>query len=78
MDEHGEWLLNLFNERERAEIRFSILYAQRFHHGTDGHNAKMIIAKLAELLDFHWDTNSDAFREATPLFAQEPQDAPKP
>jgi hypothetical protein len=77
MDEHGEWLLNLFNERERAEIRFDCLYAERFHHGTDGHNAKMIIAKLAALLDFHFDANSEAFREPSPLF--EAQDAkPKP
>lgn len=40
-----------FDERARKEITFSRLYAADFHHGTEGHNAKLIIAKMAELLD---------------------------
>lgn len=40
-----------FTERELKEIEFSVLYARDFAHGTDGHNAKIVIAKMAELLD---------------------------
>jgi len=40
-----------FDERQLKEIEFCVLYASDFSHGTDGHNAKMIIAKMAELLD---------------------------
>lgn len=42
---------DLFDERQKKEIAFSILYAHDFAHGTDGHNAKMIIAKLVHLLN---------------------------
>jgi hypothetical protein len=57
MDEEGmgptsTWLA-LFDERQRKEIAFDRLYAAQFGHGTDGHNAKMIIAKMADLLDKH-------------------------
>ena len=40
-----------FDERQRKEIELSRLYARDFHHGTDGHNAKMIIAEMAAKLD---------------------------
>ena len=40
-----------FTERELKEIAFCILYHREFGHGTDGHNAKIIIAKLAAILD---------------------------
>ena len=39
------------DERQQKEVAFSRLYAKDFGHGTDGHNAKVIIAKLADLLD---------------------------
>lgn len=42
---------NNFDDRQKAEIEFSKLYESRFNHGTDGHNAKLIIAKMALLLD---------------------------
>lgn len=42
---------NLFDERQQKEIKFSYIYSEQFGHGTDGHNAKMIIAKMASLLD---------------------------
>jgi len=41
----------LFDERQLKEIAFSRHYAKNYAHGTDGHNAKIIIAKLADLLD---------------------------
>lgn len=42
--------LERFDERQKAEISFSILYAEQFAHGTDGHNAKLIIAQMAGML----------------------------
>lgn len=44
------WLY-AFSEREQNEINFAKLYARDFKHGTDGHNAKVIIAAMAHLLD---------------------------
>jgi hypothetical protein len=42
--------LKLFDERQQKEIEFSQFYAQQFGHGTDGHNSKLIVARMAELL----------------------------
>lgn len=44
------WLQRLDN-RQQEQIRFSRVYANNFHHGADGHNSMMIIAKLADMLD---------------------------
>lgn len=44
------WLKH-FDERQQKEIRFSQKYAKHFNHGTDGHHAKLIVAKMAELLN---------------------------
>lgn len=44
------WKL-FFDERQMKEIRFDRIYAADFSHGTDGHNARLIIAKMADLLD---------------------------
>lgn len=53
-----------FNERQVAEINFSKDYAKNWNHGTDGHNAKLIIAKMATLLDQieAW-ANDELYRE---------------
>lgn len=40
-----------FDDRQMQEIKLSCLYARDFHHGTDGHSAKMIIAKFVEILE---------------------------
>lgn len=40
-----------FTERELKEIEFCRLYALNFNHGTDGHNIKMIVSKMVQLLD---------------------------
>ncbi len=48
--EDGSWQL-FFDERQCKEIRFDRLYANEYSHGTDGHNARLIIAKMADLLD---------------------------
>jgi hypothetical protein len=45
-----DWL-GAFTEREKSEIRLAVLYAQDFNHGTDGHNAKIIIAKMVKILE---------------------------
>lgn len=43
--------IDKFDERQQKEIESCQLYAKDFSHGTDGHNAKLIIAKMASLLD---------------------------
>lgn len=43
--------MNNFDERQQKEIEFCRLYAQDFGHGTEGHNAKLIIARMADLLN---------------------------
>lgn len=40
-----------FDDRQMQEIKFSCLYARDFYHGTDGHNAKLIISKFVEILE---------------------------
>jgi hypothetical protein len=40
-----------FSDRQVKEIKFSQFYASEFDHGTDGHNSKVIIARLASLLN---------------------------
>lgn len=40
-----------FDERQLREIEFCTVYKNNFGHGTDGHNGRVIIAKMAELLD---------------------------
>jgi len=40
-----------FDERQRKEIAYCIVYKNDFGHGTDGHNIRLIVAKMAELLD---------------------------
>lgn len=44
-----EWI-DIFTDRQKKEIQFSILYEDQYGHGTDGHNSKVIIAKMAKLL----------------------------
>lgn len=41
----------LVDERQRKEISLAEVYATDFNHGTTGHNAYILIARLAELLD---------------------------
>jgi hypothetical protein len=40
-----------FDERQLKEIEFCRIYAKEFSHGTDGHNAKLIIARFAKMMD---------------------------
>ena len=41
-----------FDNRQLKEIAYCQVYATKdFRHGTDGHNTKLIIAKLIELLE---------------------------
>lgn len=56
------------DERQLKEIAFCRVYKDGFAHGTDGHNIRLIVAKLAELLDMGvippkqeaWDLNRPA------------------
>ena len=49
-DGHVNWV-SFFDERQMREIRFDELYARDFSHGTDGHNARLIIAQMAQMLE---------------------------
>lgn len=40
-----------FTERELKEIEFCWLYLRDYHHGTNGHNERVIIAKFAALME---------------------------
>lgn len=60
------WQTALLTERERNEVEFNSLYAKKFAHGTDGHNARLIIAKLSGFLDYiEWLTEQDDDRLAS-------------
>jgi hypothetical protein len=50
MEREYEWQ-KLLDQRQRDEIMFARLYTENFHHGTDGHNRLMLIAKMADMLD---------------------------
>ena len=50
MDYNEQWFMDL-DERQQKEIKFARVYANHYAHGTTGHNAYMLIAKLAQLLD---------------------------
>lgn len=41
-----DWMNVELTERERKEIEFCQVYATQFQHGTDGHNIRMLVAKL--------------------------------
>jgi exodeoxyribonuclease X-like protein len=41
----------LLDERQQKEVSFSELYATEYKHGTANHNAYLLIARLAQLLD---------------------------
>lgn len=41
----------LFSERQLKEIDFCRVYSKDFNHGTDGHNIRLVVAQMAELLD---------------------------
>lgn len=45
------WMEANFSERQMKEIEFCSTYASDFGHGTDGHNSKIILARLASLLN---------------------------
>lgn len=45
------WRELFLDDRQRNEVEFCEIYAEKFNHGTDGHHKTTIIAKLAVLLD---------------------------
>lgn len=56
-----DWKSN-FDERELKEIEFCLLYKQQFSHGTNGHNIRIIVAKMVSIL-----------ANAEPVINQEPE-----
>lgn len=52
MNEFSEWMMKNFDERQRKQILWARLYDQdMFRHGDNGHNDKIIIAKMSHLID---------------------------
>lgn len=49
-DGHVNWR-DLLDERQQKQVEWSQLYAKDYHHGDEGHNSKLIIAKMADMLD---------------------------
>lgn len=47
---HVDWR-KFLDERQLKEIAFDVIYAEQFSHGTEGHNARLVIARMTELLD---------------------------
>jgi hypothetical protein len=45
-----DWKSN-FDERELKEIEFCLLYKKQFGHGTAAHNLRIIVAKMASILN---------------------------
>lgn len=46
-----DWM-HLFDERQRKQILWARAYdTDEFRHGDNGHNDKLIIAKMARLID---------------------------
>jgi hypothetical protein len=45
-----DWLRDRFDERSFTQIVFSVFYAESFHHGADGHNSMLIIARLIGII----------------------------
>jgi len=50
-----DWWDAHLDERELKETELAMLYAVEFHHGTDGHNRLMLIAKLTSLVNVYED-----------------------
>lgn len=50
MDEKKDWKAYL-TDRQLKEVELARVYARDFAHGTTGHNALLIIAMLADMLD---------------------------
>ncbi len=40
-----------FNGRELLEIKFDRLYADEYAHGTEGHQMRLLIAKLSRVIE---------------------------
>lgn len=51
---------NVLDKREKSEVDFNRVYASQYAHGTDGHNIRLLVAKLARMLDFvDWVVHED-------------------
>ncbi len=55
MDENDHNWRDFFDDRQNMEMLFAQEYAERFMHGTDGHNRIALINRLRLLIDDIWD-----------------------
>ena len=52
MNEYSEWMMKHFDDRQRKQILWAQMYDQdAFRHGDNGHNDKLIIAKMSKIID---------------------------
>lgn len=51
------------NERQLKEIFLNLFYAKYLAHGTDGHNARLIMAELARAGGYSLDTDCLTMRK---------------
>ncbi len=42
---------NYFNDRQINEIEFNRVYDEKFGHGTSGHNERLLIARMATIIE---------------------------
>lgn len=51
MTVNGKGWKSNFDIRELKEIQFCRVYKKQFAHGSMGHNIRIIVAKMADILD---------------------------
>jgi len=60
-------ILDLLSEREWMEVEYCRVYAEEYRHGTDGHLIRILVAKLADLLEQYYPDEDDEGLEISSL-----------
>jgi hypothetical protein len=69
---------NEYDVRERKEIEFCTLYAEKFNHNTEDHLSRLVVAKMAQRLDGYerlWLEFMSLLREVLPALSEADRDA---
>ncbi len=64
MGDGPSWLRDFFDERQIQEVEFCLVYVRQFRHGTDGHNGRIVLAKLARLIHLIDEIDPDVVKDA--------------
>lgn len=51
LEHETSWMDIILDERQQSEVHFNKIYTDKFNHGTDGHNPRILIAILAKAID---------------------------